>query len=967
MLKQINKIIATFLLLGIISACTVQKSRSDLSKLGEFYHNTTAHYNGYFNANELLVASIVNLENQHEDNYTKLLPLYKYLEAENPQAAAPDLNLAIEKVSVVVNLHRFSRWTDDCYLLFGKAKYLQRDYESAEEAFRFFSNEFTPEKMNEEKKESKAERKSSKKKKSSASKKSSKKKKKEREKERKQKSKARKKYNNAVRKARKQGKKPPEKPAILRRGDEKAELAKEEAKKKNEEEAKAKREDAKKDKDGLGHRPAYQEGMVWYAKTLIERNKYDGAERILDDLENDRKTYNDILTLVAAVRAHSYIKQKKYDLAIPAMREAIKLESDKEVKSRYAYVLAQLFELQNNYKGAYDGYEESLKYRPSYTMAFNCRLNMAQNAYASGKGTAIAARNNLEKLLKDPKNDLYKDQIYYAMAEIDMKASDLPSAINNYQLSVKYNVQNRAQKAESYLALADIYFDEENYVSAKNYYDSTLQVMSASDERYKNVESYANNLKDIAENIQIITLQDSLLRLSQLTKEEKEAVALEIKKQRDEERRRQLAAKAASNQPGVKSRVARPGGGSLQKESSFFAYDDRAIKRGEREFSRKWGIRSLEDDWRRSNRSDASSIDDNVFASDDSGILTEEEIDKLLGDVPGSDAEIAAAELKMQEAMSKLGVLYRERLESNEKAIAILEKLNERFPGNTYELDSWYQLYLAYTDEGQPAKAKIYADKIIDKYPNTAYALIIQNPNYAEELVKEEQQLNDYYDNAYAHFTSGDYKEAYEKSIAAKDKFGAANPLQPKFALLSAMSTGSISGKEAYIQELKNVVARYPDTEEQRRAKEILRLLGETSAALPGGAQEAMKDFTLEDDKLHYVIIVFSNQDIKLNDAKVGVSDYNQKYHKLDRLRISNIYLGADANSRLPILVLRRFKNKDKAMEYFNGTTQLNKKDFLDEKMNFEVFPITQNNYRQILKDKSVDNYRLFFQANYLD
>ncbi|MCB0584976.1 MAG: hypothetical protein KDD06_06575, partial [Phaeodactylibacter sp.] len=192
-----------------------------------------------------------------------------------------------------------------------------------------------------------------------------------------------------------------------------------------------------------------------------------------------------------------------------------------------------------------------------------------------------------------------------------------------------------------------------------------------------------------------------------------------------------------------------------------------------------------------------------------------------------------------------------------------------------------------------------------------------------------------------------------------------ANAYQPKFALLAAMSTGSLEGKDAYVDALRGVVARYPDTDEQRRAKEILRLLGEASASLPGGAREQIEQFQVEDDALHYVIIVFGDKDVDLNKNKIIVSDYNEKYHKLDRLRISNIYLGTDAESRLPILVLRRFKDKADAMKYYDGIRK-NPADFIPGTVSYEVFPVTTNNYREILKEKSVQNYRAFFELNYL-
>ncbi len=86
------------------SACTVQKSRKEISFLEKAFINTNAHYNGYFNARELMKASTLALEQQHRDNYNQVLPMYKYIAADNPSAVAPDLDLATKKVSVVVNL-----------------------------------------------------------------------------------------------------------------------------------------------------------------------------------------------------------------------------------------------------------------------------------------------------------------------------------------------------------------------------------------------------------------------------------------------------------------------------------------------------------------------------------------------------------------------------------------------------------------------------------------------------------------------------------------------------------------------------------------------------------------------------------------------------------------------------------------------------------------------------------------------
>lgn len=942
-----------------------------MSALGELYHNTTAHYNGYFNAGELLAASILSLNEQHQDNYTKLLPMWEYVAADNPQAEAPNLDEAIKKVTVVVNLHRYSKWTDDCYLLVGKAQYLKQDYESAEETLRFLSSEYSPEKMKEREKVSKQDKKlkkqKKKKKSSRGKKKKSAKSKLDKEKER-----ALNAYKKAVKRAKKKGQKAPPRPEILMRKskDEEAAAREEEAAAKEEEEQE---EDKPGNNDNfLQHRPAYQEGLLWLARTMIERDNYDAAAFYMDELENNPETYGDILGNLEAVKAYYHIHRKDYVQALPALEKAIASEKDKEQRARYAFIMAQIFQMQGNATGAYASFEQALKMKPGYEMEFNCKLNMAQNAWASGSGSAEEARENLARLLKDDKNQDYQDQIYFALAQIALKSGDRMEAIRNLELALLNSRQNQAQRAESYLALAELYFETEQYVPAKNYYDSTLQVMAATDSRYSQVQKLSNNLSDIAQYIQTIELQDSLLRISQMSDKDKQALALAIKKQQDEERLQKIASKAGTpaGLPAAPRRAVGAAGGALQKESSFFAYDDRAMKRGGREFERKWGGRPLEDNWRRSSKRDAAAFEEVAEEGSPRGtdILTQEEVDKLLGKAPKTEGEIAIANLKIQEALFKLGALYRERLQNLPKSAEMFEELDRRYPGNNYELDSWYQLYLVYGELGNTPKAQEYANKILEKYQTSKYAMVIRNPAYADELAKEDRRLNDYYNDTYAAFTSGNYREAYDKSVSAKEKFGAANPYQPRFALLAAMSAGNLEGKEAYVEALQGVVARYPDTDEQRRAREILRLLGETTASLPGGARAEAAEtgqFKVEDNELHYVIIAFSKQDIDLNQNKIIVSDYNEKYHKLDRLRISNIYLGADAADRLPILVLRRYKDKAEAMKYYTGI-QKNSGDFIPANVGYEVFPVTQNNYREILKEKSVENYRAFFQANYL-
>lgn len=996
-MKRFNTLLSLWVFIFIFSSCATQKSKEDPSKLGKFYHDVTSKYNGYFNANELLVGSIETLNQQHQDNYNKILSVYKYSAADNPTAVAGDLDNAIKKVSIVASLHPASHWKDDCYLLMGKAQYVKKDYESAEETLEFMVDEYDPKNAGKKRKKGKRTKKSKKQKKKEAKdkrkerEKIQKEKKKEREKTQKEKKKAqekKRKEREAARKKRiKESKKKAKQNKKNKKKKKKSSSKKKTTKKKEPEEKKStpkpevkeekkevkeeKKEEKKKEKNDSGnyflkHKPAFQEGVLWLARTYIERDKFDQAARLIDRLKNDPNTFDNIKRDLAPVEADFYLKQKKYDQAIEPLERAIDLTKKKGDKARYAYIIGQLSQRLGQGEAAYAYFAKAKKYSRDYEMRFSSQLNMETNAWLNGKATPDKTIARLNKMLKDDKNEEYQDQIHYALASIYLKTNQTKEAITNLQLSLNKSETNPAQKAESYLLLAQLFFEDENYVSSKNYYDSTLLVMAKTDDRYIQTQKYAESLTEIAANIQIIELQDSLLRISTLSDDEKRKIAAKIKK---EEAALAAAQKVRTESASNKTRGARPNlrpnqrGSQFQEPSTWVFYDDKKIKKGKRSFERKWGNRKLEDDWRRSNRRGANQADEEIVENEieEGSDLTDEELAKILKDVPSTPQEVEEVKYKIRDALYTLGTLYRDRLENNEKAVETLGKLEDRFPGSNYELNAWYYQYLSYTDLTKIPMAKTYKDKIVGKYPESTYAKVLNGESVAFE--NEEERLKNYYKDTYSDFVNLEYQRAYDKVGRVKDLFGEKNILQPKFALLSSMCVGNLKGRGEYVKSLKEVVAKYPNTPEHTRAKEILRLLGELKEdpTIPKEGNAGGK-FKLQDKKVHYMIVVLKGGKIELGDAKIKVSNYNREFHKSDKLRISNIYLGADTNT--PILVIRRFKNKEKAVTYFQGV-MANKKKFLGDNNDYEVFAVTQHNYREILKAKSIDGYREFFEKNY--
>jgi outer membrane protein assembly factor BamD (BamD/ComL family) len=1018
-LKRYFSIIIVFVLALIISSCATKKSRNDVSGFKKFYHNTTAKFNGYFNADVLLDESILKLEESHEDNYNQLLALYKYSAVDDPKGVAGDLDKAIEKVSIVATLHSPSNWVDDCYVLMGKAQYLKQDFESAEETLEYFAEEFDPKnaslrkkknkskddirkekeekrkeerKIKEEEQEEKIEQREEEKKQREQAQKDKKKLAKEKQKERERKNKERKKNAKKNRKNKdrtrtttpkkeddktvdktgenqeqtttvdKNKEASSEKPAapIVSKPKVKEEDKSEEETENSKKETKNAINESANEGGFFKRKPAYQDGLLWLAKTYIERERWAAASYMLNKLEGlDLIDY--IAEQLPVAQAYYHLKQMEYDKTMPYLETAIEVTKDKHVRARYAFILGQLRMMSNQEDKAYANFEQVIKWKPGYEMEFHARMNMAKNAWASGNESTESVLKKLGRMLNEDKNADYKGEIYYTIADIKLKQNDKAGAIENLEKSIHFNTGNTAQKTESYYTLAKLYYGNEEYVNSKFYFDSTLIVMKEVDLRIPEVRNFSENLADIAANIQIIEVQDSLLKISALSSDEKKALAQKIKD--EQQAKKDEASNVIESATIGKSSNTRVAG---SKPSNFFAYNQISLQKGAQDFVKKWGSIRIEDDWRRSNKSTSSDLED-----EDEEVAVEEiditaaELKAILKGVPNNPAEIDKANQMIKNAMFDLGVLYRDRLKNYTKSVDILEQLLVRYPNSDKELESYYYLYLGYLDLNNTSKANFYKDQVIKKFPNSIYAQSLTDPNFAANYRKEEKKIEDHYNQSYEYFDAGEFAMAFENIQKTEELFGKEFDLKPKFALLNAMCIGNINGKDAYIDELRNVIARFPNTAEQTRAKEIMRFLrGDKQVFNKVDESAAKSEFSIQDDKLHYaVIVMYSSDESQINTSKISISNFNKNHFNDKRLKISGIPLSNADESN--IILVRKFSNREDAMNYYKKVSEI-PTEFVSEDIEYETFVVTQKNYREIIKQRSVNSYRIFFESHYL-
>ncbi len=1043
-------------------ACGGERLYGERSKAGKAYHNFTAHYNGYFNAGELITEAETQLEASAKTDYTEILPVFPAYASENPASAAPVLDKAMEKVSLVVNIHRPSDYDDDSYLLLGRAQLLKQDFESAQHTFEYSTKEFDPaneaarlrriekDRIADEKAKDKADnvrggstarkpparrtspqrRKSSPARSSSSSRKSSSSRgssssststtddkaagSKSSDSKKLPKKKGKPKSRAEMAKEQREAKLAAQKEAV--KAEVQAERDAEEADKKAAE-AEAEKaakiaegdlpdassaledgagleavtSDEKRPKHGIFvHEDARQDFDYWLARTYIARERYVDAERLLGALARSGSTFKRIRRQLPGAYADMHLRRDQHAEAVPYLEDAIALSRDKKSRARYAFILGQVHQRLGASKPAIASFRKVVKLKPSFDMVFNAQLNLLTTEYRVGDATAASALKELRRMSKEDKYIDQRDQIFYEMAEIALANGDREEGIGYMRESLAANAGNVAQAARGYLRLANLFFEDERYQLSSNYFDSTLQVLPNDDPRYAEITAYRDNLAPIAANLSTIALQDSLLAIAAMSPEDQKRFAAVLgKRMREAElaeaisasRKAEQQQKAASRgvaaaqaSGATTARRASVGGGAAGAAApvaSFFAYDAKASRRGARDFQRKWGDRQLVDNWRTiSKRESGTAVDLQDSLQIEATSSTEDDVASLLKDVPKDEDGLAKSNQLIAGALIGLGRQYRDKLNNPKRSVEALQELLRRYPDSEYTPEALYLLGLAGDESGDVAAANAARQRLKANYADSKFARALTDKDFFDEAKGAERRLIEYYDGTFDAFQRGDAAAARVRLQAVDKEFGADNPLQTRFALLTAMVTGKLDGREPYIASLKDVLARFPSSDEATKARDILRLLGErssTTSALDGAAEVGKtaaepSNFELATEQAHFFVAVLP-KGANVAEARTKVSDYDANYHRLDKLTVGNVFMVSNGE-QVPVVVVRRFDNQAAAMNYFTGATG-KKAEFLGG-VEFEAAVISQNNYREVLRNKSFAEYLQFFQDNYL-
>ena len=728
--------------------------------------------------------------------------------------------------------------------------------------------------------------------------------------------------------------------------------------------------------------------QLWVARAYAEMGWLYEAEDMLSKVQVDHLSRKHA-PLYAAVSADVLLKTKHYKDAIPFVKIALPNEKKRENKPRFQYVLAQLYQMDGEREAARNAYQKVIKMQPSNEMDFNARLRLAQLEKSPQDGIKL-----LTKMAKLDKNKDQLDQIYGTIGDVYLAQKDTSKALEYYEKAIESSVQHGMAKAKVLVTAGDIYYQQCNYIKASPCYKEATQILSAESEQYARIQRRSETLDELVVEYSMVQLQDSLQHLATLTEEEQRVVvdsiiARLIRAEEEEKERAAQAAREAENDMGPRSvNTANMLGGGAGSANWYF-YNPQLLRSGKQTFRTQWGNRTLEDNWRRLSKATTGSIfDDDEELSDEELLMDSTATDSTamadvapmetdthkpeyyLQQIPKTEEDIAQSNELLARALYNMVYIYRDKVGDLRLSDEAFEDFCRRFPNHELLVDLYYMQYLTALKNNDMLKAEQYRQQIIATFPESNEAYIVSQPDYFQRLQRMAQEQDSLYEHTYQAYTQNNFAAVKTNKLYAEENYPL-SPLMPRFLFLNAIAVAKTDGQPAFIVQLQEMVARYPESELAAMAKDMLALMGQGAESQQGevaslkerraqqstdsvAADSVAVQFSTERNLPAMVLLVMENDDPKANQLlyEVALFNFSQFMIKDFDLKLLPTF---EANTSA--LQIAGFEKMDEAEWYINllqkNTTIL---QFLQAN-NVQVVAITEENFKLLNTHFSLQDY----------
>lgn len=716
------------------------------------------------------------------------------------------------------------------------------------------------------------------------------------------------------------------------------------------------------------------DGKIWLARTYSERGRFHEAKMLMDEMLNDNEFPSRLDAELYSTIADFNLKQDQLEQAAISLESALDAGPGKDRKIRYTYILAQLYERTGDYSRASEYYSRVISMNPPYEMVFNASISQA-GVVQTGTGESSRMISSLGKMLRDDKNRDYQDQIYFALGNIYLRINDEDNALRHFEMSAAARGLNPSQKTVTYLAIADIYYEHQDYINAQAYYDSAVMNMGQTFPDRQLIVGKSNILTDLVNNIRQFELEDSVQMLAAMSENDRnrkiDDIIAQVREDEANSRRQEQQSqqtgqyRAARTSQAARRQAEQSGGGN------WYFYNQSAVTFGQDEFDAIWGERRLEDNWRRSNRQVITA--DEIALSEDEQPLDDTEgegsadiksRDFYLENIPLTDEALVASHRRLKEALFNMGNIFMVELDNPDRSVRAFEELVKRYPDGELSMLAYYDLHNVHFRNSNFQRADYYKELILSKYPGSVYASALTNPDFFREYEQQMQEAENYYEETFNLFKERNFEQVRKRAEYAVDEWPD-TPLLPRFEYLSILSFGSDGNIPLFREMLSDYINRYPETVMAEDARHFIiyleedypEVINESDVRIVGDIYKSAPQGE------HYFVIIVENKQDLINRMIFNIVNFNVDNFAREELNVSS----EDFSTNYQLIRVDGLENTTTAMDYlrrFSVSDEVFEETGSDD---YNMFIISPENFNLFMQDKNIASYMKFFEDEYPD
>ena len=342
------------------------------------------------------------------------------------------------------------------------------------------------------------------------------------------------------------------------------------------------------------------ESMIWQARNYFEKEEYNEGISLLQLLEADAIFPKRLHPFLNEQLAHGYYLMEMYDKAAAALEKGIDNAPDYAAKTRWYYLLGQLWQKADRWDKAYPWYKKANQNAVNPIISVYAKISMISYDAKNANNPWEELAYSLERMIKRDKYKPYADIIYFEMSKLAIQNNAYAKANEWLIQSIKKNRTNIKQKQKAFELLGNISYSNNKFSIAKLAYDS-LQTVLKTNPNYETIQARKKWLGTISTNEKIMEAQDSLQFIYLLNPPAQEAQFRNWQKRiqfENESLKDIFTDKIPISSYSVETPT-RNNFSNTDNSNNFYFDNKSALVQGKQNFSQKWGQRPNVDGWRR--------------------------------------------------------------------------------------------------------------------------------------------------------------------------------------------------------------------------------------------------------------------------------------------------------------------------------------------------------------------------------